>query len=79
MDNRVIKKFAKYCGIMILSLMAIAGATYLSEKLFNQPDVLINLGLIAFGIYTLYGVAKIRVDIERDSEQRLLDKIRDLK
>ena len=38
-------------------------------------DVVANLILLAIALHILYEAAKVRVDMERNEEQRLIDKL----
>lgn len=79
MDNRVVKKFAKYLGVIAGCIMLIAISTVISKHLFGDPEIIFNTFLLIAGLGLVYEIASTRVKWERESEQRLADKIRDLK
>jgi hypothetical protein len=80
LDVRVLKKLAKWFAYGFGSIAVFVGAAYAGHKLFDVGmDVIANFILLAIAIHILYEAAKIRVDMERNEEQRLADKIRDMK
>jgi len=76
LDVRVLKKLAKWFAYGFGSIAVFAGAAYAGHKLFDVGmDVIANFILLAIAIHILYEAAKIRVDMERNAEQRLIDKL----
>jgi hypothetical protein len=76
MDIRVLKKLAKWFAYGFGSIAVFLGAVYAGHKLFDaEPDAVAMLILLAIAIHILYGAAKIRVEMERNEEQRLIDKL----
>lgn len=76
MDIRVLKKLAKWFAYGFGIPAVFVGAAYVGHKLFDaEMDVVANLILLAIALHILYEAAKVRVDIERNEEQRLIDKL----
>jgi len=76
MDFRVLKKLAKWFAYGFGSIAVFVGVVYAGHKLFDADmDVIANLILLAIAVHILYEAAKIRVDMERSAEQRLIDKL----
>ena len=79
-DVRVIKTMATWLFYIFAVFMLFAGAVAAGKQMFDaDPDTVVNSMLAAFGLYTLYQMAKAKVDMERHKEQRLADKLRDMK
>ena len=76
MDTRVLKKMAKWLAYGLASISGFMAIALAGQKLFDaSPDTVVNCMVAAFGLYMLYGLAKARVDMERNEEQRLIDKL----
>jgi hypothetical protein len=76
MDFRVLKKLAKWFAYGFGSIAVFVGVVYAGHKLFDADmDVIANFILLAIAIHILYEAAKVRVDMERSAEQRLIDKL----
>ena len=80
LDVRVLKKMASWLFYIFAVFMLFVVATWAGKKMFDtDPDTVVNCIIGVFGIYTLYEMAKAKVDMERSAEQRLVDKLRDMK
>lgn len=79
-DTRVLKKMATWFFYITASVLLFMATAWLGHYLFDtDQETVANCIVGAFGFYFLYEAAKVRVDMERNAEQRLLDKLRDLK
>lgn len=79
-DTRVLKTMATWLFYIFAVFMLFAGAVAVGKQMFDMDsDTVVNSMLVAFGLYTLYQMAKAKVDMERSAEQRLADKMRDSK
>jgi len=80
LDIRVLKKMASWVFYGIALFVLFSAASYVEDQILNvTPDTVVYFLVSVFGLYTLYQMAKIHVDMERNNEQRLLDKMRDMK
>lgn len=79
-DIRVLKKMALWLSYVVVPTLLLLAALYVGHEVFDaNPDTVINSLLFAFGVYTFYKIAETKVQMERKEEQRLADKIKDLK
>jgi 4-hydroxybenzoate polyprenyltransferase len=79
-DVRVLQKMALWLSYVVVPMVLLMSALWIGHEVFDaSPDTVVNWILAVFCVYTFYQIAKIKVDMERDQEQRLADKIRDIK
>jgi len=77
-DTRVLMKMAVWMSYVVVPLAFLFSAVWIGHTVFDVgPDVVHNWILAIGGVYLFYQMAKFKVDMERDEEQRLADKIRD--
>jgi 4-hydroxybenzoate polyprenyltransferase len=79
-DIRVLKKMALWLSYVVVPITLLMSALWIGHEVFDaNPDTVVNWILALFCVYIFYQIAKIQVDMERRQEQRLADKIRDIK
>lgn len=78
LDIRVLKKMATWLLYLVAPFLAFMAAIWIGYNVFDVgPDTVVNYILGVFGICAFYQFAKFKVEMERDAEQRLIDKLRD--
>jgi 4-hydroxybenzoate polyprenyltransferase len=79
-DVRVLQKMALWLSYVVVPSLLFFAALWIGHEVFDaNPDTVVNWILAVFCVYTFYQITKIKVDMERDQEQRLADKIKDIK
>ena len=79
-DTRVLIKMVVWLSYVVVPLAFLLTAVWIGHTVFDVgPDVVHNWILAGVSVYFFYQMAKIKVDMERDEEQRLADKLTKLK
>ena len=79
-DVRVIKTMGVWLMYIVASCAVVVSMSYAGHKLLDiSAEAVLDCIIVAFAFYTLYQFAKIKVDMERSAEQRLVDNLRDMK
>ena len=80
LDVRVIKTMGIWLLYIVSSCAVVVSLSYAGHKLLDiSAEAVLDCIIGMFALYTLYQIAKVKVDMERSAEQRLVDKLRDMK
>lgn len=78
LDTRVLKKMAEWLFYMVTPFVVFTALIWIGHNVFEVgPDTVVNSILIVCGVCGFYHLAKIKVDMERDAEQRVANQIKD--